>query len=101
APLRVSRRNFELEITDDADGATHLRGRWRERDGSPGSLDATVRLPLGHESLNVVIPWSERRFQYTSKHQARPAEGELVVGDRRWAIGRGRGAAEAWGALDV
>ena len=26
-------------------------------------------------------------FNFTSKHQARPAVGELVVGDRRWAIG--------------
>jgi hypothetical protein len=57
--------------------------------------------PAGHESLNVVIPWSERRFQFTSKHQARPAEGELIVGDRRWDIGKKRGAAEVWGVLDA
>lgn len=36
---------------------------------------------------------------YTSKHQARPAQGELVVGDVRRAIGREAG--EAWGVLDV
>lgn len=27
--------------------------------GRPGRLDVTVALPPGHESLNVVIPWSD------------------------------------------
>ena len=60
----------------------------------------TVELPAGHESLNVVIPWSDEQFNFTSKHQARPAAGELVVGDRRWVIG-GADGAESWGVLDV
>lgn len=101
APLRIARRRFDLEITDDEAGATHLSARWQERDGTPAALDATVELPPGHESLNVVIPWSERRFQFTSKHQARPASGELAVGDRRWRFGRARGEGDAWGVLDV
>ncbi|MCB1004805.1 MAG: DUF2804 domain-containing protein, partial [Acidimicrobiales bacterium] len=54
----------------------------------------------GHESLNVVIPWSDRRFQYTSKHQARPARGELVVAGEVVAFG-GDAGPEAWGVLDV
>jgi len=102
APLHVERPGFALDLTDDADGATHLRASWRERDGRPGSLEATVALPPGHESLNVVIPWSERTFQYTSKHQARPARGALEVGDRHWEFGEpGTAAPEAWGVLDV
>lgn len=120
AALHVTRRGFGLDITDDADGTTHLRASWRDRGGAPGSLEARVLLPDGHESLNVVIPWTDRRFQYTSKHQARPAHGTLVVGDRSWTFGvdggeveggveeraaerRGAegGAAEAWGVLDV
>jgi hypothetical protein len=99
--LRVTRPHFTLEITDDAEGTTHLRARWVERDGTDAHLDASVTLPPGHESLNVVIPWSDRRFQYTSKHQARPASGELVVGDRAHPFGLARGAADAWGVLDV
>jgi hypothetical protein len=101
APLRVVRRRFELEIADDASGATHLHARWRERDGRAARLDATVELPTGHESLNVVIPWSARRFQFTSKHQARPARGELVVGDDRWRFGDAHDGGEAFGVLDV
>jgi len=101
APLRIQRSRLQLEISDDASGATHLGARWEERDGNPGVLDATVELPPGHESLNVVIPWSERRFQFTSKHQARPASGELVVGERRSTFGNALGGEEAWGVLDV
>jgi hypothetical protein len=98
APLRLDRDGFALDLVDGATG-THLRGAWTEPDGRPGRLDAFVALPPGHESLNVVIPWSDERFNYTSKHQARPATGELVVGERTWTIGGGAG--DAWGVLDV
>ena len=98
APLHAARDDFELAITDDAEG-TRLRARWTERDGRSGRLDALVAQPDGHESLNVVIPWSDELFNFTSKHQGRPAAGELEVGDRRFSIG-GR-AGDAWGVLDV
>jgi hypothetical protein len=97
APLRAVARHQVLDLTDDERG-TRLSAAWTERDGTRGSLDVVVELPPGHESLNVVIPWSDRTFQYTSKHQARPAHGELVLGDERIEIG---GATEAWGVLDV
>jgi hypothetical protein len=94
APLAVDRDGLALTITDDTEG-THLHATWTESDGRAGRLDVAVELPHGHESLNVVIPWSDDEFNYTSKHQARPAHGELVVGDRRWTI------RDAWGVLDV
>jgi hypothetical protein len=97
-PLHYESRRLVVDMIDD-DGGTQLRAYWTERDGTPGRLDAYVELPPGHESLNVVIPWSDTTFQYTSKHQARPARGELVVGDEVRAFG-GDGA-PAWGVLDV
>jgi len=99
APLIIDRDGLDLRITDDAAG-TRLAAEWTEPDGRAGRLDVTVARPAGHESLNVVIPWSDEQFNFTSKHQARPATGELVVGDRRWAIGGERGT-ESWGVLDV
>jgi hypothetical protein len=96
-PLRYSSRRLRVEIVDGAEG-TRLRASWREPDGRPGELDALVELPLGHESLNVVIPWTDRTFQYTSKHQARPTTGHLVVGDDVVELG---GSEPAWGVLDV
>src|SRR4051812_38319247 len=98
APLRYSSPHLTVEMVDDG-GGTDLRATWEEADGTPGRLDARVDLPDGHESLNVVIPWSATTFQFTSKHQARPAQGERVVGDEVPRFG-GDGA-PAWGVLDV
>jgi hypothetical protein len=97
-PLVYRGGGLHLELCDGASG-TALQARWREKDGTPGELEAHVALPRGHESLNVVIPWSERRFQYTSKHQARAAEGVLCVGDSTRRFGGAHH--EAWGVLDV
>jgi hypothetical protein len=98
APLRYAGRHLEVAIDDDEAG-THLVARWDEADGTPASLDVVVARPEGHESLNVVIPWSDRRFQYTSKHQARPAAGTLAFAGRPTRFGGDEG--EAWGVLDV
>jgi hypothetical protein len=51
------------------------------------SIDVSVAKPEGHESLNVVIPWSDRRFQFTSKQNTRPVSGTVSVGGRTWAVG--------------
>lgn len=59
-------------------------------------VDVEVAKPHGHESLNVMIPWSDRRFQFTSKQNSRPATGSVKVGDRTWAIGP-----DAWGVQDL
>ncbi|MCC5953190.1 MAG: DUF2804 domain-containing protein [Acidimicrobiia bacterium] len=99
APLLVHRDGLDLAITDSEQGTT-LRASWTEPDGRLGRLDLVVELPAGHESLNVVIPWNDRQFNFTSKHQARPVVGELVVGDRQWVVG-GDGPSTAWGVLDV
>jgi hypothetical protein len=97
-PLHIDRDGFTLDIVDD-DRGTRLLGTWTEANGRPARLDVHVVLPSAHESLNVVIPWSDELFNYTSKHQARPAVGELMVGDDRFDIGGA--TAEAWGVLDV
>jgi hypothetical protein len=99
APLLVDRDGLDLGMVDD-DSGTRLTATWTETDGRPGRLDVLVEQPAGHESLNLVIPWSETVFNFTSKHQARPALGALTVGDRTWAIG-GADGPESWGVLDV
>jgi len=113
--LRYRSPKIEVALTDDADGTT-LVAWWKEEDGSRSSLNARVDLPPGHESLNVVIPWSDKQFQYTSKHQARPAHGTLEVGGELVRFGSAATAEgvaegdeetelvridEAWGVLDV
>jgi hypothetical protein len=99
APLEVDQDSLTLRIADDERG-THFTAHWTEADGRPGRLEAFAALPEGHESLNVVIPWSDELFNFTSKHQARPARGVLLVGDERYEFG-GPGRSLAWGVLDV
>lgn len=97
APLRIDHPKLQMRLADSPDG-THLFARWTEDDGSAGELDVTVAMPAGHESLSVVIPWSESTFQFTTKDQARPVEGRLV---RRGTEVRIGADGPAWGVLDV
>jgi hypothetical protein len=103
-PLTYTGKTSSVNLVDDAEGTT-ITASWNEG-GQPAQLDLRVECPAGHESLNVVIPWSDRRFQYTSKHQARPAHGRLTIGDTVRSIGTAPGETptperEAWGVLDV
>lgn len=97
-PLHVQSSGIEMTLSDDEHG-TRLWATWTEKDGTPGTLDVMVAMPAGHESLSVVIPWSDRTFQYTIKDQARPASGILAVGDKVTTFGDG--GVTAWGVLDV
>lgn len=98
APLAFRHPHLGVEVTDGPEHTT-LVARWRERDGRIGRLDAEVARPRDHESVNVVIPWSATRFQYTSKQQALPATADLAVGDEERRLGGGQG--NLWGVLDV
>lgn len=96
-PLRYDGTGLSVRVTD-TDAGTEIAAQWVERDGSPGELDVIAARPEGHEALHVVIPWSETRFQYTIKDQARPVTGHAVLGgDRRELSSDG----DAWGVLDV
>ena len=108
-PLHHSGRKVTASIVE-VDGGTQLTASWSGAQGRPESLDAFVAQPDGHESLNVVIPWSDTQFQYTSKHQARPATGTLTLGDTVRTFGDAdnqraqssdRDERAAWGVLDV
>ncbi len=64
----------------------------------PIDVDLVVAKPAGHESLNVVIPWSARHYQFTSKQNTRPTTGAVRVGDRSYELGP---ANRAFGTLDL
>lgn len=89
---RVEARAKKLAILVDQDP-----GGSRIRAASPDvSLDLTVPLPPGHESLGVVVPWSDRQFQYTVKDVARPVHGSLTVRGTRHVVG----AEDSFAVLD-
>ncbi len=97
APLRCQTRKLRAEVAT-VDGGTRLVADWATGAGRRDALDVFVGLPDGHESLNVVVPWSATRFQFTSKHQARPATGTLRTAGATRRIG---GDTPAWATLDV
>jgi hypothetical protein len=69
---------------DGADLAVRFRGR--AQGGDEVAAEFAVRRPPGHESLNVVVPWTASRFQCNSKHAALPCQGEVRAGARRYAL---------------
>jgi len=93
-PERPTGGQVRVEITALPDG-TRLRARCLTPDREPLEADLTVALPDGHETLGVVVPWSDRRFQYTAKHTARPATGTVRIGATVYEFGE-----DAWGVLD-
>lgn len=60
-------------------GSTGTRVRVLSPDfgGQRLEADFLVETPAAHETLNVVIPWSERRFQFTSKQNCLPTRGTV------------------------
>ncbi|WP_371589385.1 DUF2804 domain-containing protein [Streptomyces virginiae] len=93
-PPRPVRGQVRIEIHGEGP-ATRLRARCVDPRGLPVEVDLLVGMPAGHETLSVVVPWDERRFQYTSKHTARPATGTVRIADEVLAFGE-----DAWGTLD-
>jgi hypothetical protein len=56
----------------------------------PLAADIAVTRPAGHETLNVVIPWSRDRFQFTSKQNTLPASGTVCIGDDEYVFEEGK-----------
>lgn len=100
-PMAESGRDITVRLTPNS-GGTHLSVR------APRLvLDAQVREDPRHESMGVLVPWSDRLFQYTRKNNCLPVEGEVVVdgvrrpisADTSFAIhdhGRGRWPYSTW-----
>lgn len=47
--------------------------------GKPLQAEFQITEPENHESLNVVVPWSERLFQFTAKNNTLPTEGKVTL----------------------
>ncbi len=63
-----------------------VRFRGPARDGTAIEADFSVGRPAGHESLDIVVPWSRDRFQLNSKHNTLPCQGSVTVGGRRYVL---------------
>jgi hypothetical protein len=93
--IRFEQRGFQIELVED-EKATRIHVAFPSRRGRV-EASLAVEKPPGHESLSVLVPWSPRRFQFTSKHNTRPATGFVRVGAQEHAFGP---ANRAYGCLD-
>jgi hypothetical protein len=90
----VDQPAMRVALTDEGTG-TRIRVEAGDFGGMRLEADIVVQRPEGHETLNVVIPWSDVQFQYTSKQNTLPASGYVLLGDERLEL-----AAPAFGCLD-
>ncbi|WP_235737604.1 DUF2804 domain-containing protein [Nocardioides alcanivorans] len=76
---------------EEVPGGTRLRARSERVE-----VDVVAHRPEGHECLGVVVPWTERLFQYTVKDVARPASGSIRIDGVEHRVPEG----ESWATLD-
>jgi hypothetical protein len=92
--MNVERRDASVALNDEGTG-TRILVHADDFGGEPLRADILVERPDGHETLNVVIPWSDVEFQFTSKQNTLPASGYILLGDERFDLASG-----AFGCLD-
>jgi len=94
--LVVSARRLSLAMRARGE-EMHVEGEARTLFGRRIAIDLVVERPLAHETLNVLVPWDDARFQFTSKQQALPVRGAVRVDAREYRFDRGN---EAFACLD-
>lgn len=78
--VKFKHQTMELQFLEEQ-CTTHILANCRDFNGVSMDADFKVIYPEGHETLNVVVPWSEKMFQFTSKHECLPVTGKLKIGD--------------------
>lgn len=97
ATVRVDTKEMKIHFEEEGD-ATLIKVDCPNFSGENQPLSAEIKVhrPNGHETLNVVVPWSKSRFQYTSKQSALPAEGVVKWEGGEYKLESG----ETFGCLD-
>ncbi len=65
---------------EQTDGGVRLSVSVDDFEGRPLTAQFAITIPPQHETLNVVVPWNEHTFQFTSKQNTLPAEGIVTIG---------------------
>lgn len=83
----VSFNNSEMNIDITyIQNETHLVVSIPDFDGEALRADLVIQHPPEDESLNVVIPWNRKTFQFTGKHHTLPTSGLVTIGNRRFTF---------------
>jgi hypothetical protein len=81
--VEFSNKQISLSITYEPDTIKFALD-WHSFKGKALKAALSVQRDKNLESLNVVIPWNLRQFQFTSKQHCMPANGSVSLGDRTW-----------------
>lgn len=79
ADVRFAKKGWRVNMIQTGTGV-ELAVDIADFEGAPLSARFTITTPPEHDTLNVVIPWDERTFQFTSKQNTLPAEGTVAIG---------------------
>ncbi|MCC7540196.1 MAG: DUF2804 domain-containing protein [Deltaproteobacteria bacterium] len=79
ARLHLALRNRDDELHVECAARTLL--------GKRIAVELVVQRPPAHETINVLVPWDDTRFQLTSKQQALPARGVVRIDAREHTFG--------------
>lgn len=83
----VSCHTKQLDIVISEKGATRTIELFcPSLGGKEFTAHIDISRPIHHETMNVVIPWSNKQFQYTSKQNCLPATGIIEHGERKYDI---------------
>lgn len=85
APVRFTHPRLNVDLAMGERGG-RITVDSPDFEGTTLSATFDVAYPAGHETLNVVIPWSDRRFQFTGKHNCLPAQGEIRLNNETLAF---------------
>jgi hypothetical protein len=77
--LDVRRLRLAMRMRGDE---LHVEAEARTLLGARVAVDLVVTRPAEHETVNLVVPWDETHFHFTSKQQALPARGVVRVDGR-------------------
>ncbi len=69
-------------------GGIEILAKSKHFQGKRLNAEIFVYKPENHETLNVVIPWSKSKFQFTSKQNCLPAEGTITIGGESHTLNR-------------
>lgn len=89
-------KNISLSFIEEK-GFKKIFVEWRNfKDNMTLDGEFIIEQRSNIETLNVVIPWDKRRFQFTSKQNCLPALGTLTIGGETFLFNEG----EALASLD-
>lgn len=83
--VEFNHQNMKLAFDQTTTGVK-IRGTIPDFDGKVLRAWLDVCCSPEHETLNVVVPWNEKQFQFTSKQNTLPTTGFIQLGERVYTI---------------